>query len=283
MGAGALGEQARAKNLMDRGVTMQIKRIKLLLTASIFSAAATLSMAQEKSEWIPLFNGKDLSNWTIKFTGFELGENYRNTFRVEDGLLRVVYDEWPTFDGEFGHLFTQESYSHYRLRLEYRFVGEQVTDGPAWAYRNNGMMLHSQSAESMLLAQDFPASIEAQMLGGNGSEARPNGNVCTPGTHIEIAGELIKRHCTNSESATFHGDQWVTMEIEVRGAESVKHFLNGEEVFGYGGIQLDPESVEAAPLIAAGAPIQLSAGHIAVQAETAPIEFRRIELLQLAH
>jgi hypothetical protein len=283
MGAGALGEQARAKNLMDRGVTMQIKRIKLLLTASILSAAATLSIAQEKSEWIPLFNGKDLSNWTIKFTGFELGENYRNTFRVEDGLLRVVYDEWPTFDGEFGHLFTQESYSHYRLRLEYRFVGEQVTDGPAWAYRNNGMMLHSQSAESMLLAQDFPASIEAQMLGGNGSEARPNGNVCTPGTHIEIAGELIKRHCTNSESATFHGDQWVTMEIEVRGAESVKHFLNGEEVFGYGGIQLDPESVEAAPLIAAGAPIQLSAGHIAVQAETAPIEFRRIELLQLAH
>lgn len=133
---------------------MQIKRIKLLLTASILSAAATLSMAQEESEWIPLFNGKDLSNWTIKFTGFELGENYRNTFRVEDGLLRVVYDEWPTFDGEFGHLFTQESYSHYRLRLEYRFVGEQVTDGPAWAYRNNGMMLHSQSAESMLLAQD---------------------------------------------------------------------------------------------------------------------------------
>ena len=262
---------------------MQIKRIKLLLTASILSAAATLSMAQEESEWIPLFNGKDLSNWTIKFTGFELGENYRNTFRVEDGLLRVVYDEWPTFDGEFGHLFTQESYSHYRLRLEYRFVGEQVTDGPAWAYRNNGMMLHSQSAESMLLAQDFPASIEAQMLGCNGSDARPNGNVCTPGTHIEIAGELIKRHCTNSESATFHGDQWVTMEIEVRGAESVRHFLNGEEVFVYGGIQLDPESVEAAPLIAAGAPIQLSAGHIAVQAETAPIEFRSIELLQLAH
>ena len=99
---------------------MQIRRIKLLLTASILSAAATLSMAQEESEWVPLFNGKDLSNWTIKFTGFELGENYRNTFRVEDGLLRVVYDEWPSFDGEFGHLFTQEPYSHYRLRLEYR-------------------------------------------------------------------------------------------------------------------------------------------------------------------
>jgi hypothetical protein len=262
---------------------MKIKQIKTLLAVSVLSVGAAALQAQEAQEWIPLFNGKDLSNWTIKFTGFELGENYRNTFRVEDGLLRVVYDEWPTFEGEFGHLFTKDSYSHYRLRLEYRFVGDQVTDGPAWAYRNNGMMLHSQSAESMLLDQDFPASIEAQMLGGNGIDARPNGNVCTPGTHIEIAGELIKRHCTNSDSATFHGDQWVTMEIEVRGAESVKHFLNGQEVFVYGGIQLDPESIEAAPLIAAGAPIELSAGHIAVQAETAPIEFRRIDLLPLAH
>ena len=185
------------------------------------------------------------------------------------------------FDGEFGHLYTKESYSHYRLRVEYRFAGEQVTNGPGWAYRNNGVMLHSQSAASMLLDQDFPASIEAQMLGGNGSDARPNGNVCTPGTHIEIAGELIKRHCTNSESATFHGDQWVMMEIEVLGAQSVRHWLNGEEVFAYGGIQLDPESVEARPLIAAGAALELSAGHIALQAETAPIEFRRVDILLL--
>lgn len=252
-----------------------------------FQRALTLTLALGSSalaaqeDWQPLFNGKDLSNWEIKFTGFPLGENYRNTFRVEDGVLRVAYDEWPDFDGEFGHLYTKESYSHYRLRVEYRFAGEQVTNGPGWAYRNNGVMLHSQSAASMLLDQDFPASIEAQMLGGNGSDARPNGNVCTPGTHIEIAGELIKRHCTNSESATFHGDQWVMMEIEVLGAQSVRHWLNGEEVFAYGGIQLDPESVEARPLIAAGAALELSAGHIALQAETAPIEFRRVDILLL--
>jgi hypothetical protein len=156
-----------------------------------------------------------------------------------------------------------------------------VNEGPGWAYRNNGIMLHSQSAASMGLDQEFPASIEAQMLGGNGSDARPNGNVCTPGTHIEIDGELVTRHCTNSESATFHGDDWVRMDIEVRGADKVRHFLNGEEVFVYGGIQLDPDSVEAKPLIAQGAPLRLDAGHIAIQAETAPIEFRRIDLLEL--
>lgn len=255
-----------------------------ILTAGrvILGVAAAWVLPVQAADWEPLFNGKDLSNWQVKFTGFELGDNYRNTFRVEEGVLKVAYDEWPTFDGEFGHLFTVESYSHYRLRIEYRFTGEQVTYGPAWAYRNNGMMLHSQSAQSMGLDQEFPASIEAQMLGGNGSEARPNGNVCTPGTHIEIDGALVTRHCTNSDSETFHGDQWVTMEIEVRGSESVVHSLNGKEVFVYGGIQLDPESIEAKPLIAVGAPLTLSSGHIAIQAETAPIEFRKIELLPLA-
>ena len=251
------------------------------LLFTTLSALFASSLAAQ--EWEPLFNGEDLSNWEVKFTGFELGDNYRNTFRVEDGVLKVAYDEWPDFDGEFGHLFTKESYSHYRLRIEYRFVEEQVRNGPAWAYRNNGMMLHSQSAASMELDQEFPASIEAQMLGGNGKDARPNGNVCTPGTHIEIGGELVTRHCTNSESQTFHGDDWVRMDIEVRGADKVRHFLNGEEVFVYGGIQLDPESPEAKPLIAAGAPLRLDAGHIAIQAETAPIEFRRIEILELPH
>lgn len=257
---------------------MRVVLNQFLQAAVLSSVLVSGASAQE---WEPLFNGEDLSNWEVKFTGFALGDNYRNTFRVENGVLRVAYDEWPNFNGEFGHLFTKQSYSHYRLRVEYRFVGNQVNEGPGWAYRNNGIMLHSQSASSMGLDQEFPASIEAQMLGGNGSDARPNGNVCTPGTHIEINGELVTRHCTNSESATFHGDDWVRMDIEVRGADQVRHFLNGEEVFVYGGIQLDPESVEAKPLIAKGAPLRLDAGHIAIQAETAPIEFRRIDLLKL--
>lgn len=242
------------------------------------SCAAT---AQDPAEWIQLFNGRDLSNWTIKFTGYPLGENFRNTFRVEDGLFKVSYDEWNDFDGQFGHIYTNESFSHYRIRVEYRFVGEQVPDGPAWAFRNNGVMLHTQSPESLALEQEFPVSIEAQMLGGNGSDARPNGNVCTPGTHIVMAGELITQHCTNSGSATFHGDQWVTLEIEVRGADNVQQSLNGVPVMAYQGIQLDPADPDAQRLLATGAPLVLSAGHIAIQAETHPLEIRKIELLPL--
>jgi hypothetical protein len=156
----------------------------------------TFSLEGAEPQWIDLFNGKDLSNWQVKFTGFPLGDNFRDTFLVENGVLKVSYDKWPRFDGEFGHLFTKSSYSNYRLRVEYRFVGDQVEGGPLWAYRNNGMMLHSQSPETMALDQEFPVSIEAQMLGGQGEEPRPNGNVCTPGTNMVMEGFLVTQHCT---------------------------------------------------------------------------------------
>jgi AAA+ superfamily predicted ATPase len=127
---------------------------------------------QDDGEWIDLFNGKNLDNWVIKFTGYPLGENFNNTFRVEDGLLTVSYDEWDQWDGQFGHIFYDRSFSHYILRVEYRIVGEQVEGGPGWAFRNNGLMLHSQDPETMTLDQEFPVSLETQLLGGNGTDER---------------------------------------------------------------------------------------------------------------
>ncbi|MCG8414696.1 MAG: DUF1080 domain-containing protein [Pseudomonadales bacterium] len=234
-----------------------------------------------RPEWISLFNGTDLDDWIPKFTGFELGVNHLDTFRVEDGVFKVSYDNWNDFDGEFGHIFYKEPFSHYLLRVEYRFVGDQVTNGPAWAFRNNGVMLHSQAPETMTLDQEFPASIEAQMLGGNGEDERQTANVCSPGTNYVMNGELITVHCTNSTSQTFHGDQWVTMEIEVRGSELVRHVVNGETVFEYSDIQLDPEDPDAQRLLAAGASLYVREGYISLQAESHPTEFRKIELLPL--
>ena len=154
--------------------------MKLPFSMSAILLVITFSVNDAQAQWIDLFNGQDLSNWQVKFTGFPLGDNFRDTFVVEDGLLKVSYDNWSRFDGEFGHLFTKSSYSNYRLRVEYRFVGDQVVGGPSWAYKNNGVMLHSQPPETMALDQEFPVSIEAQMLGGQGEGPRPNGNVCTP-------------------------------------------------------------------------------------------------------
>ena len=249
---------------------------------NLLLAAACLltfgSQAQDES-WISLFNGENLDGWTPKFTGFPAGVNHLDTFTVEDGLLTVSYDNWTDFNSEFGHLFHEQSFSRYLLRVEYRFIGEQVINGPAWAFRNNGMMLHSQTPESMTLDQEFPASVEVQLLGGNGADDRTTANICTPGTHFRLQGELITEHCTNSSSNTFHGDQWVTLEIEVRGDESIRHQVNGATVFEYAGTQLDDTDPDAQRLLNAGAPIALREGLIAIQAESHPTQFRRIEVL----
>ena len=139
-------------------------------------------------DWEALFNGKDLTGWDIKIKDHAFNENYKNTFRVEDSMIRVVYNDYEKFDNQFGHLYTQKPYSYYKLKLQYRFVGDQLADAPEWADRNSGVMLHSQSAQSLNLNQNFPVSLEFQFLCGNGTDTVPTGNVCTPGTFITYDG-----------------------------------------------------------------------------------------------
>jgi len=234
----------------------------------------------DSTRWIPLFNGRDLSGWTPKIRGYPLGENWGNTFRVEDGVLKVSYDQYDRFDNRFGHLFYEKSVSHYRLRVEYRFVGEQCPGGPQWAVRNSGIMIHGQDPKTMRLDQEFPVSIEVQLLGGLGRGERPTANLCTPGTHVVINGELITRHCTNSRSATFHGDQWVTVEVEVRGSQVIRHFVNGQLVLEYNDPQLDDRDPDAKRLLQSQGKL-LTGGTISLQSESHPVEFRKVELLPL--
>ena len=242
-------------------------------------SACNLSTNNEK--WLNLFNGKDLTGWTPKITGYPLGENFGNTFRVEDGVLKVSFDEYDSFNGRFGHLFYKTPYAHYRLRLEYRFVGEQAPDGPGWAYKNSGIMIHGQSPESMRQDQDFPVSIEVQLLGGHETGERPTANVCTPGTHIVMDEQLITEHCTNSTSDTFRGDQWISVELEVRGHGIIRHMINGDTVLTYTQSQLDETEADAKVLIETGQEVNLSGGFISLQSESHPIEFRNIELMEL--
>jgi hypothetical protein len=243
----------------------------------------TVLRAQDRPSeggWIALFNGKNLDGWTPKIKGSNLGENYADTFRVENGVLKVAYDKYPRFDGKFGHLFYKTPYSHYRLRIEYRFVGDQCPGGPPWALRNSGVMIHGQPPETMGKDQDFPVSIEVQFLGGNGRDKRPTANVCTPGTNIVMDGKLITRHCTDSKSKTYHGEQWVTVEAEVHGNGVIKHIVNGQTVLEYEKPQLDDRDPEGRQFIKNGNKM-LHGGSISLQAESHPIEFRKVELLPL--
>jgi len=235
-----------------------------------------------KGTWIPLFNGKNLDGWTPKIRGYPCGENFANTFRVENGILRVVYDGYEKFDERYGHLFFKESFSHYVIRVEHRFVGKQTPGGPGWAFRNSGIMVHGQSPESMELKQEFPASIEVQLLGGDGTHPRTTANLCTPGTNVVMGGKLITQHCTNSTSKTYHGDQWVTVEVEVRGNEQIRHIIDGETVLAYTQPQLDERDADAKRLLQSGAPKMLTQGTISLQSESHAVEFRKVELLKLA-
>jgi len=264
-----------------------MRLITRMTTAAVLGAcvAAAAGLAVRPSdlqpEWRQLFNGRDLEGWTPKITGYEPGVNFGDTFRVEDGVIAVRYDAYDQFDGRFGHLFYQEAFSHYRLRVEYRFVGEQAPGGPGWALRNSGVMLHGERPDQMTRDQEFPTSIEVQFLGGNGTDERPTSNLCTPGTNVVIDGELVTRHCTNARSRTYHGDQWVTAEVEVCGSRSIRHILNGEMVLSYTEPQLDDRDAHAKALADEAGTLLLSSGTISLQSESHPVEFRRVELLEL--
>lgn len=234
------------------------------------------------NEWISLFNGKDLTGWTPKIRYCDLGENFENTYRVEDGLLKVRYDGegYKNFGERFGHLFFKDQFSNYRFRVEYRFVNEQCAGGPGWAIRNSGVMVHGQDPKTMAKDQDFPVSIEVQLLGGNGKDPRTTSNLCTPGTNVVMNGELKLQHCINSSSKTYHGEQWVTAEIEVHNGEIIKHLIDGEVVLEYNSPQLDKRDASAKKLIK-GDDLVIKGGSISLQSESHPIDFRKVEIMVL--
>ena len=243
---------------------------------------ATLIFAQSPSagreDWESIFNGKNLDGWVVKLAHHEVGDNFGDTFRVENGLIRVSYDHYPEFNSRFGHLFYRKKLSHFRLRMDYRFYGEQMKDGPPYAKLNSGVMFHSQAPETILKEQNWPISVEAQYLAGG----RTTMNVCTPGTEIHRNGEMVKAHCTNSTSKIYANDEWVSIELEVLGAGRVRHFAGGQLVLEYerpmigGGVAagFDPAIKKDGTL--------LSDGYIGLQSESQPVEFRNVELLNLS-
>lgn len=256
----------------------------LKLFISILTAITCISCSIFAEDgWIQLFNGKNLEGWTPKVKGYPLGVNFGNTFRVKDGLLQVRYDD-PAYDGKFegrfAHLFYKTPFSRYIIRFEYRFVGKQIKGGPGWAVRNNGLMLHGQPPETMRINQDFPVSLEAQLLGGiTEGKKRPTLNLCTPGTNVERNGKLYTPHGLNSSSDTYCGDQWVIGEVEVWGSDKIIHRVNGKTVLEYTHPQYDPTDSDAKVLIKKNnGKLLIDHGSISIQGESAPCDFRKIEL-----
>lgn len=270
-----------------RFVLQQYKTVFLFVCFLCLTGVdASSQKKSNKEEWIQLFNGKDLNDWDTKITGYELNENFGNTFRVEDGLLKVRYDQYEKFTRQFGHIYYKQPFSYYKVRIEYRFVGEQAKGGAPGNERNSGVMLHSQAPQTITKNQLFPISLEFQFLGGLGKGPRPTGSLCTPGTYVEMNGKDTMAHCINSSSKTYDGNQWVRVEAVVLGDSIIHHIVEGDTVLTY----QQPKIGETDPRYKTaflneewqskiGSP--LKEGYIALQAESHPIEFRKVELLNL--
>jgi len=261
---------------------------KIVLLSAWLTATVSPALAADAPRWISLFNGKNLDGWTVKIAGHPLGVNYADTYRVEDGIIKVYYDKYDKFAMQFGHLYSNIPYSRYILRLEYRFAGTVLPDAPEWCNSNSGVMIHSQSPLSMFLEQQFPVSLECQFLANVGSGPRQTGSVCTPGTNLEIDGKLVTQHIVRSTAPVFPVEEWVKIEVEVHGNREIIYRVNGKEVLRYQRPQLDPGETDpqrqqaVRQLLAAGASLYLDSGHIALQAEGHPVWFRNIELMPLA-
>lgn len=233
-----------------------------------------------KPEWVSIFNGTDLTGWTIKINGYPLGENFGNTLRVEDSILKIRYDNYgPEFNDRFGTVYFDKKLTDYRLKVEYRFVGETASGAPTWGYRDSGIQFHGQPPSTQKLDQGFPVCLEYNFHGGNGTEDRPLGAACTNGMFIEYKGEKNTTTCIPADVAkTFHGDQWVTAEIDVKDGR-ITHYVNGEEILSYNNPSYNPEN-ETAKMLMDGEDTNVKSGYVSLQSNSHPIDFRKIELLE---
>jgi len=268
--------------------------MKNILILLLFSNLTFAQKNADTKDWISIFNGKDLSGWDIKISSQPLNDNYKNTFRVEDGMMRVMYDKYQNFDEKYGHIYYKKPYSYYVVRFMYRFQGNQTPGGAVWNNRNSGIMVHSQSAKSLTINQTFPISLEMQLLGGLGKGERHTGNLCSPGTQAYMQGSLRPAHCIDSDSQTYDGDQWVSAEAIVLGDSLVHHVINGDTVLTYNKTQIGGGFVDnqqgwgIAKMNVATIEawkkkdgMALKSGYIALQAESHPIDFKNIEVLNL--
>ncbi len=253
------------------------------VTAAILLALPVFAQRNvDKKEWKPLFNGKDINDWVVKIHHHEVGDNYGNTFRVEDGIIKVRYDQYDTFNERFGHLYYKQPFGYYHLVFEYRFTGIWRKDAPEYTIKNSGVMFHSQGPKTMPREQNWPISVEFQLLEGLGNGApRPTGNMCSPGTNVVFQGKIDPRHCISSSSKTYVGDQWVKGEIIVLGDSLITHIINGDTVLRYSKPQIGGDVADRYdPAIKIDGKM-LKEGFIALQSEGQEVDFRNINILSL--
>jgi len=247
----------------------------LLIAIVLSVVSVSCDRKAEHEKWVSIFNGVDLDGWTVKISGSTLGVDELNTFTVEDSVLKVSYANYEAFNNRYGHLFYNKPFSRYKLKLQYRFTGDKLADSPWWTENNSGVMIHSQSPASMPLIPDpmdesvdfldhFPVSIECQLLGD-----AVTANACQIHTIIDVNGKKAGERNIYSNSAHYAQGEWLNLEIVVLADSIVHHLVEGDTVLTYSNLRFKDNR-------------PLTGGYIALQAESQPVEFRYIQIMDLS-
>jgi len=253
-----------------------------LLTIALFLISCTSSkhpVESNPNSWVSLFNGKDMEGWKPKIAGFAFGENFGNTFRVEQGILSTHYDKYGNFNERFGAIYFDKKFTNFRLKVEYRFVGQLTPGAPEWGFRDGGINYLGQDPVTIDINQKFPICLEYNLLGGNGKDERPTGEICAAGIFFDLDGKRNSLFCTPPiVKRTFHGDDWVTAEINVRNG-IITHYVNGEKILEFANPRFDSTNELARKFIINGND-QVKEGFISLQSNSHPMEFRKVEIME---
>jgi len=260
-----------------------MKRFVLLMLLILFLfqsfRSKKVTETNRKDQWISLFNGKDLQHWIPKIAGYKAGENFGNTFRVSNGILSTRYDSYDSFHNRFGALYYDKKFTNYRLKVEYRFVGDTVAGAPPWGFRDGGIQYDCQDPSTLKLDQPFPVCLEYNLLGGDGKNKRGTGEICASGMYVEINGKRNTSYCTPPAiKKSFNGDEWVTAEIDVHNGEII-HYVNGEEVMRFNNPRYDTANAIAKNFIVNNND-KVNGGYISLQSNSHPMDFRKIEIME---
>ena len=198
---------------------------------------------------------------------------------MQDGILITRYDAYDSFNKRFGALYYDKKFTNYRLRVEYRFTGNLTPGAPSWGFRDGGIQYHCQPPSTVGIDQAFPVCLEYNLLGGNGKDERPNGEICASGMYVEINGKRNTSYCTPPMvKHTFAGDQWVTAEVDVHDG-TITHYVNGEQIMQFENPRYDSANAIAKTFIINGDD-KVKDGYISLQSNSHPMDFRKIEIME---
>jgi hypothetical protein len=193
---------------------------------------------------IRLFNGKDLSGWTVfidpKTKGYSPDSSPDRVFQVEDGMIHVSGER-------FGGLTTKDEYENYRLTVEFKW-GEKKWPPRADAKRDSGILVHCVGPDKI-----WTKSIECQVQEGDCGDFW-----LVDGTSITIDGKVVRGMKKKTRDAEKPNGEWNTVEVVCHDG-TITNIVNGV-------------------VVNEGSQASVTKGRILLQSEGAEVFYRKVEL-----